>query len=150
MARFWARKASPVMASLLATARDPASGKAALWLVALRADQNRVVGRALAANPRCPRTLMECLARWGKWDVASALAANPRCPARLHRYLARSQHWAVRASVAANPVADRQVLRNLSQSYLTPELVRMALATNPALETGIVDELLAHNNLYVR
>lgn len=136
--------------TLLAVARDPASGKLAMWRVVLRLSPDREAGRALASNPGCPRTLMWCLARWGKWDVASAVAANAHCPARLQNYLAKSPHWAVRASVASNPVTDRRVLRILSHSYLSPELVLMALATNPSIETGIVDQLLAHKSPYVR
>ncbi len=131
-------------------AGNPASSKRELWRLAIRVRKGRAVGRALGANPNCPGTLMWLFARRGAWDVAAAIAANANCPRRVQATLAKSQYWAVRANLAANPAARQEVLLALSRSYTAAHQVSLALATNPSLDTGLVDSLLRHENRYVR
>jgi hypothetical protein len=136
---------------LLAIAADPASSGRTLWAISFRSIGHRAIRRALASNPSGPAALLRHLGRRGTWDVASAVAANPRCPRRLQSRLAVAPDWAVRASAAGNPATRPAVLRTfVTTSYVAPARVAMALATNPALTTGQVDRLLAHNSLFVR
>ncbi len=145
-----AQPTAAAAAARIEIAGNPASSKRELWRLAMRIRKGRAIGRALGANPNCPRTLMWLFARRGAWDVAAAIAANANCPRRVQATLARSQYWAVRASLAANPAARQEMLLALSRSYMAAPQVSLGLATNPSLDTGLVDSLLRHENRYVR
>jgi hypothetical protein len=128
-------------------ASDPASGWLVLWRLTISCWFSRALARALAANPRLPRSLLWCLTV-RRWDVRAAAAANPRCPRLLLRWMAWSSDWAVRAAAAASAIASPGLLDRLIDT--SPPCVRLYVAANPSLTCTLADELLADVDPYVR
>jgi hypothetical protein len=130
-----------------ALAADPATRGAMLWRLGLRYFGSRRVTRALAANPRLPRSLLWLLVI-RKWDVRAAVGANPRCPRPLMRLLTFSSLLSVNTAVAGNPAASARLLDFLTR--VSSPCIRMSVAANPSLPGVLADRLLGDKDPYVR
>lgn len=128
-------------------ASDPAASWFTLWRLAIRDWPRRPMARALAANPRSPRLLLRCLGS-RRWDVLALVAANPRCPPSMLRSMVWAPDWAIRAAVAANPAATLPILESLITG--SGPRVRLYAAGNPSLSEPLAGRLLADPDQFVR
>lgn len=134
-------------AGRMRAASDPATGWLTLHGLAAVSWFSRPLARALAGNPRLPRSLL-WLGAVRRWDVRATLAANPRCPRLLLQVMAHSSDWAVCAAVAASAAASPRLLARLIRRE--PPCVRLYAAVNSSLTQGLADRLVTDPDPYVR
>jgi len=93
---------------------------------ALSKDEDDRVRMAVAANPRCPESILRVLAFDEKTGVREAAMRNPNCPEDLLRKTVMYQEWRFRLEVARNPRCPEDLLLVLAED-LVPDVREIAI-----------------------
>ena len=117
-------------------ARNPGCPPDALWRVM---DMRSSLRSTAAMNPRCPQTLLACLASGHSAYVRGAAARRVTSPDVLRR-LAGDNETSVRTDVAANTACPSDVFERLADDEWWR--VRVETASNPACPPDLVGHVI--------
>ena len=117
-------------------------------LIEAAADPEAEIRASAAANPNCPKDIMNLLAADGDAKVRAGAAMNSAAPGELLRALSSDDAASVIVSLAGNPGCPADLLESLERREASD--VHQSLAANPGLPVVMLARYIQHHDLNLR